>query len=85
MLFIYLYMLFISLDENTICMLMLLFLCSAASISSLRAVVGVPAFPLPGGDFLANLCLNLIDKRLRLWPNREKCDVTLSWSQNFWI
>ena len=72
-------MLFISLDENTICMLMLLFLCSAASISSLRAVVGVPAFPLPGGDFLANLCLNLIDKRLRLWPNREKRDVTLSW------
>ena len=73
-------MLFISLDEkNTICMLMLLFLCSAASISSLRAVVGVPTFPLPGGDFLANLCLNLIDKRLRLWPKREKCDDTLSW------
>ena len=69
-------MLFISLDENTICMLMLLFLCSAASISSLQAVVGVP---LSGGDFLANLYLNLIDKRLRLWPNREKCDVTLSW------
>ena len=70
---------FISLDEKAICMLMLLFLCSVASISSLRAVVGAPAFPLPGGDFLANLCLNLIDKRLRLWPNREKCDVKLSW------
>ena len=34
--------------NDTICMLMLLFLCSAASISSLRAVVGVLAFPLPG-------------------------------------
>ena len=43
-------MLFISLDEKAICMLMLSFLCSAASISSLRAVVGVPAFPLPAGE-----------------------------------
>ena len=64
-------------------MLMLLFLCSAASISSLRAVVGVLAFPLPG--WFSGESLPWLNKRLWMWLNRKKCDVTLLWTKNFWI